>query len=93
MKNEKSTHTIRLLKRLLKGDALSSSDLMASNSNQYFRTIKENGIALVEVWVSNHTNSGRHKERSLYQSPENIERAKKYLAKLQGVKNEVGNQF
>jgi len=86
----KSSHTTRILKRLIAGEALTSSDLMASNSNQYFGIIKENGIALVEVWVQNTTNLGLHKERSLYQSAENIKRAKKYLAKLQGIKNAVG---
>lgn len=93
MKSEKSSHTIRILKQLLKGDAVTSSDLLASNSNQYFGTIKENGIALVEVWTPNNTNAGRHKERSLYQSSENIKRAKKYLEKLQGAKNAVGHQL
>ena len=83
---KRSSHIITILKRLLDGEAMSSNDMMASNSNQYFRTIKKHGIALIEVWVTNRTNSGRHKERSLHQTIENIERAKKYLEALQGVK-------
>ena len=90
MSNEKSSHIITILKRLLNGDAMSSSDMMASNSNQYFRTIKKHGIALVEVWTPNRTNNGRHKERSLHQTLENIERAKKYLESLQGIRHKKG---
>ncbi len=86
MSNEKSSHIMTILKQLLNGDAMSSNDMMASNSNQYFRTIKKKGIALVEVWTPNRTNSGRHKERSLHQTPENIERAKMYLESLQGIR-------
>ena len=85
MSNEKSSHIITILRQLLNGDAMSSNDMMASNSNQYFKTIKENGIALVEVWTPNLTNSGRHKERSLHQAIDNIKRAKKYLESLQGI--------
>lgn len=85
MSNEKSTHTITILKQLLTGTAMSSNDMMASNSNQYFREIKKHGIALVEVWTPNRTNNGRHKERSLHQTIDNIERAKQYLQKLQGI--------
>ena len=82
MSNKKSSHIIRFLKLLLEGQAVSSIDQRASNSNQYFSTIKKHGIALIEVWTPNRTNSGRHKERSLHQTPENIERAEKYLEKL-----------
>ncbi len=82
----KKTHTITILERLLAGEALVAMDQMASNSNQYFATIKKNGIALVEVWVPNATNTGKHKERSLYQTPENIKRAKAYLKRLKGKK-------
>ena len=86
MSNTKSSHIITMLKQLLNGEVLASTDRLASNSNQYFGTIKKHGIALVEVWTPNLTNSGRHKERSLHQTIENIGRAEKYLEALQGVK-------
>ena len=85
MKNIKSSHIITMLKQLLDGEVLASIDRLASNSNQYFGTIKKHGIELVEVWKPNLTNAGRHKERSLHQTIENIDRAKKYLKALQGV--------
>ena len=47
--NEKSTHLINILSDLLDGQRLSSIDIKASNSNQYFCTIKNNGIELIEV--------------------------------------------
>ena len=86
MRKEKTSHLITILKQLLEGKIVTSIDSKASNTNQYFRTIKKHGIALVEVWKPNLTNSGRHKERSLYQTIENIELAKNYLYKLQGLK-------
>ena len=58
----------------------------SKNSNQYFAILKKHGIELVEVWKPNLTNAGKHKERSLHQTIDNIERAKKYLEALQGVK-------
>ncbi len=70
---------------MIEGKTLSSSDQLASNSNQYFNTVKNNGIALIEVWMPNLTNTGRHKARSLHMEDENVERAKNYLKKLQGV--------
>ena len=85
MKRGKS-YIIWTLKELLKGETLSRIP-HAKNANQYFRKIKNNGIELVEVWKPNLTNAGRHKERSLHQTLENIERAKKYLHALQGVKH------
>jgi len=83
---KKSTHIITILKLLLAGEKVVSRDRLASNANQYFGTIKKHGIELVEVWKPNLTNAGKHKERSLHQTIENIERAKKYLEALQGVK-------
>ncbi len=80
----KTSHLITILKQLLEGEILTSIDSNMVNTNQYFRTIKKHGIALVEVWKPNLTNSGRHKERSLHQTIENIKRAKSYLYKLQG---------
>ncbi len=71
------------MKLLLAGKKVVAEDSLASNANQYFRTIKKHGVELVEVWKPNITNAGRHKERSLYQTLENIDRAKKYLESLQ----------
>ena len=78
------THKAAILQRLLKGERIVSNDVMASNSNQYFREIKLEGIELVEVMEPNINNNGRHKVRSLHQSLDNIRRAEKYLKKLLG---------
>jgi len=86
MKKRNTPYLIIAMKKLLAGETLSELP-PAKNSNQYFSTIKNNGIALVEVWKPNITNAGRHKERSLHQTIENITRAEKYLKSLQGVKN------
>jgi len=81
-----TTFLIIALKRLLDGETL--TDLPpAKNSNQYFATIKKHGVALVEVWKPNIANAGQHKERSLHQTIENIERAKKYLESLHGIRH------
>ena len=85
MKNTRSSYLIIALKLLLKGEKLSNIP-HAKNSNQYFNAIKNHGIELVEAWKPNLTNTGQHKERSLHQTIDNIERAKKYLEALQGVK-------
>ncbi|HIQ28342.1 MAG TPA: hypothetical protein EYH42_07565 [Sulfurovum sp.] len=85
MSNTRSSHIITIMKFLLNGEAVTSIDQLASNSNRYFGTIKKHGIELVEVWKPNLTNAGRHKERSLHQTIDNIERAKKYLESLQGI--------
>ena len=79
-----STHIITIMRKLIAGKTLVSSDMRASNSNQYFGTIKKNGIELIEVWKPNLINAGKHKERSLYQSIENINRAKSYLRAIKG---------
>lgn len=83
---KKSSHIITIMKLLLAGEKVVSRDSLASNTNQYFRTIKRHGIELVEVEKPNLTNAGRHKERSLHKTHDNIEKAKKYLEALQGVK-------
>ena len=80
----KSSHIITILKELLEGKSSSSMDAVASNRNQYYGTIKRHGIELVEVWELNLSNAGRHKERTLHQTIENIKRANAYLAKLLG---------
>jgi len=82
----KQSYLIVILMELLAGNTLTSSDKSWVNTNQYFRTIKENGIELVEVWKPNLTNRGRHKERRLNQTIENIKRAENYLKSLQGTK-------
>jgi len=86
MRNTTPTHLITILKELLDGKTMKSSDQFIVNANQYFRTIKKQGIELVEVWKPNLTNTGQHKERSLHQTIENIKRAKKYLEALHGIK-------
>jgi len=80
-----TSYLIIAMKRLLAGEKLSELP-PAKNSNQYFATIKKHGIELVEVWKPNITNNGQHKERSLHQTIENIERAKKYLESLEGIR-------
>ncbi len=83
---KKSTHIITIMSLLLASKKVVSKDRLASNTNQYFGTIKKHGIELMEVWKPNLINAGRHKERSLHQTAENIKRAKKYLEALKGVK-------
>jgi len=73
----------RILEELLIGKKLTSIDRGISNTNQYFHTLKKMGIELVEEWKPNKHNEGRHKERSLKNDNENIDRAKNYLLKLQ----------
>lgn len=73
---------ITILTLLLEGKKLSSNDMFASNSNQYFVQIKKQGIELIEAWKANETNRGQHKERSLHQTLENIKRAEVYLDRL-----------
>lgn len=86
----KTSHIIVILKNLLDGQSLTSSDYHIVNTNQYFRTIKKNGIELIEVWENNRFNSGKHKVRRLNQSLENIRRAEMYLSSLTGIKrNEI----
>ena len=82
----KSSYLIIILMELLEGKTLTSSDKKWVNTNQYFKTIKENGIELVEAWKPNLTNRGQHKERRLNQTIENIKRAENYLKSLQGIK-------
>ena len=84
---KKSTHIITIMKLLLAGEKVVSKDRLSSNTNQYFGTIKKHGVELIEVWKPNLANAGQHKERSLHQTIENIERAKKYLEAMQGAKS------
>ena len=71
-----------ILQRLLKGEKMASIDTEYANSNQYYVQIKKQGVELVEVWKDNKTNSGRHKERWINQSIENIQKAKDLLKLL-----------
>ena len=82
--NAKTSHIITIMQELLKGGVSTSIDAIASNRNQYFGTIKKQGIELVEVRKPNLANKGTHKERSLHQTIENIKRAEAYLNKLLG---------
>ena len=82
----KQSHIITIMQELLNGGTSTAIDSKASNRNQYYGVIKKHGIALIEVWEQNLTNSGRHKVRSLHQSLENIKRAEAYLIKLLGKK-------
>ena len=77
------------MQELLNGGTSTAIDSKASNRNQYYGVIKKQGIALVEVWEQNLTNSGRHKVRSLHQTPQNISRANEYLNKLLGRKSDA----
>lgn len=69
-----------ILESLLRGETLISSDVFASNSNQYFVKIKNDGIELIE-W--NIPDDGMHLKRRLNVTDENIKKAKNFLAKLQ----------
>jgi len=84
MENKRSTHLINILSELLKGKKLASIDIKASNSNQYFCTIKNNGVELIEVNKPNLTNRGHHLERRLNLTDENIKKATEYLNRLKG---------
>jgi len=82
MNEKKLSHTAKILQRLLNKETLISSDVFASNTNQYFRQIKDNQIELIE-W--NDLEEGKHLKRKLNMTYENVERAEKYLQKLTGV--------
>ena len=79
-----TTHIIVALKEQLNGKKLTSIDSVASNRNQYFGTIKKQGIELIEVWENNRFNAGKHKARRLNPTDENIKRAEQYLNRLSG---------
>jgi len=78
----KKTNLIAILHDLIQGHKLTSTDRNTVNTNQYFKTIKDKGIVLVEEWKPNKSNQGRHKLRSLHRDPANVTRAKKFLLKL-----------
>ncbi len=78
---KKDSHAATILKKLIEGQIMVSCDVLASNSNQYFKQIRDNGVELIE-WTD--ISEGKHSKRKLKNTSENIERAKKYLKKLQG---------
>ncbi len=83
MATKKTSHRAKILIKLLKGETLISSDIFASNTNQYFGHIKDQGVELIE-W--NIPEEGRHLKRKLNKTAENIKRAENYLCRLQGIK-------
>jgi hypothetical protein len=85
-KNEQSTHLVNIMSDLLDGKEMTANDVFASNSNQYFCTIKNNGIELIEVRKPNLNNKGSHLERRLNKTNENLDKAKSYLEKLKRLK-------
>ena len=89
MAKKKLSHTAKILQKLLDGETLISSDVFASNTNQYFGHIKDQGIELIE-W--NDPIEGRHLKRKLNLNEKNIERAEAYLNKLLGKTNADGDQ-
>lgn len=84
MENRKTSYLIIALTKLLNGDRLSFIE-GAKNSNQYFCTIKNKGIELIEVEVPNLINRGWHLERRLNMTDENIKLAKAYLDRLKRI--------
>jgi tRNA A37 threonylcarbamoyladenosine biosynthesis protein TsaE len=84
MAKKKKTHTMKILIKFLNGETVVSSDIFASNTNQYFGHIKDEGIKLIE-W--NDPKEGRHLKRKLETSEENIKKAREYLRKLEGCEN------
>ncbi len=73
------SYKIEILERFIEGETLTSCDFRWSNSNQYFRKIKNDGIVLNEVNIKNKKNKNFHFERSLDQDQKNVENAKKLL--------------
>jgi hypothetical protein len=83
MENRKTSYLIIALQKLLNNERLSFI-AGAKNSNQYFCTIKNKGIELIEVDVPNLTNRGHHLERRLNLTEDNIKKANDYLKRLKG---------
>ena len=83
MLNNKTSNLIKILSDLIEGKSVTALDYHVSNANQYFKTIKDSGIELVEQWIANTHNRGRTKLRTLSHELENIQKAKDYLFNLQ----------
>ncbi len=79
MAKKKLSHTAKILIKLLNNETVISSDVFASNTNQYFGHIKNQGIELVE-W--NDPKEGLHLKRRLNATDENIKKANDYLKKI-----------
>ena len=75
----KTTHLTNILNDLINGQTLSSADIFASNCNQYFCTIKNNGIELIEIKVPNKKTKGYHLARKLSPKTDNIKKARDFL--------------
>jgi len=88
MAKKKLSHTAKILQKLLNGETLISSDVFASNTNQYFGQIKDQGIELIE-W--NTPEEGRHLKRKLNLTTENFKKAENFLNRLIGKSHAVGN--
>ena len=83
---QQPSYTAQILKELLDGKTLKSSDKHYSNANQYFVEIKKQGIELIEEWIPNKQSRGYHKERRLNPSIENMKKALRLYFKLTGKK-------
>ena len=83
MAKKKLSHTAKILQKMLQGETVISSDVFASNTNQYFGHIKDQSIELIE-W--NEPTEGKHLKRKLNMTDDNIKRAEAYLNKLLGKK-------
>ncbi|MDF1877296.1 hypothetical protein JHD47_05650 [Sulfurimonas sp. SAG-AH-194-L11] len=86
MAKKKLSHTAKILKKLLNSETVISSDVFASNTNQYFGHIKDQGIELIE-W--NDPADGRHLKRKLNMTDENIDKAENYLKRIMGKSHEL----
>lgn len=82
MHQNKTSNLINILTDLIEGKSVTSLDYHVSNANQYFKTIKDNGIELLEKWINNSHNRGKTKLRTLIDDNTNMQRAKKYLLSL-----------
>jgi len=83
MQTNKTSNLIKILTDLIEGKSVTALDYHVSNANQYFKTIKDNGIELVEKWIKNRHNVGRTKLRTLNHELDNMTKAKNYLFRLQ----------
>ncbi|QKE29841.1 hypothetical protein AACT_2774 [Arcobacter acticola] len=83
---EQPSHLVSILSDLIEGKILISTDIRASNANQYFCIIKKWGINLIEVKKQNLTNRAYHLERKLDLAFDNLEKAKVHLKRLQNNK-------
>ena len=83
MQTNKKTNLVNILTDLIEGKSVTALDYHVSNANQYFKTIKDNGIELLEKWIKNSQSIGQTKLRSLSPHVDNVQKAKTYLLSLQ----------